>query len=386
MNLRTLKFAGIVLGLLFLTFARNGIFSASIPLAQGAIAGERTGRWIAEIMETIGCRCGCDLTLTECKRGHLECRTRPEIVAELPATLESGGVSLLQLGGCSCGCGYLLAECGEKHKDCTQRPHIYRQLKFLAVKYGYHAEIPADSDLRPSRVEKRIFTTALQNRIGLLYMHNQGDVEKTEYMQTLRDFQKSRTDSLALIPIDLTAEENRGLLRHYGIEEPSVMMLAPNGAVSALFKGQPPRDHLRRGLVSPKMQEILLAIQRGKTSFLTVGDPDDAAFRKARRISQSAADKLGGIAAAIWVDPGIPAEESLLATLKYDSDGQRTSTFVIAPTGLLVERIESPPTERRLFDSFQKILAMKSGCGRSTVTGGSACQPGYGVSGESSCR
>lgn len=386
MHRERMKVKSLFLGLLLSALVGAGSFSALIPSASGAVSGERMQQWLAEMMEAVGCRCGCDLTLAECKRDHLECRVRPEIVAGLPGSLETGGASVLQSGGCSCGCGYLLGECREKHKDCTQRPHIYRQLKFLAVKYGYHGKMPADSVLRPSRVEKRIFSAALQKRTSLLYIHRQKDAEKSEYMQTLRDFRKSRAKSVALIPVALSAAENQAFLRHYRIEKPSVMMLTPNGAVSALFKGEPPREHLLRGLVSPKMQEILLAVQRGKTSFLTVGNPNDAAFQKARRNSQSAANKLGGIASAIWVDPGTPAEKSLLSTLKYESGAKQTSTFVIAPTGLLVERIDSPPSERMLFDSFQKILAMKSGCGQSTVTGGSACQPGYGVTGESSCR
>jgi hypothetical protein len=95
---------------------------------------------------------------------------------------------------------------------------------------------------------------------------------------------------------------------------------------------------------------------------------------------------LGGIATGIWLDPGDGSEQFLLSALKYQDNTKEPPVFVIAPTGLVIEKIGSGLTERRLFDSFQRILAMKSGCGQSTITGGSACQPGYGVTGESSCQ
>jgi hypothetical protein len=205
-------------------------------------------------------------------------------------------------------------------------------------------------------------------------------------MKGLLKFQEKHKDRLALIPIYLAAKEEKNLLKYYQIENPSVAMIASNGAVTALFKEEVPAERLKRGLVSPKMEEILLAIQQGNTTFLCVGRPEDTNFDKTKGIVLSAVRKLGGIATAIWVDPTDLSEKSLLSALRYNDGTKEAPVFVIAPTGVLAEKIEGGLTERRLFDSFQRILAMKSGCGQSTVTGGSACQPGYGVTGQSSCQ
>ncbi len=151
-------------------------------------------------------------------------------------------------------------------------------------------------------------------------------------------------------------------------------------------KGNRPLKMLKRGLVSPKMEEILLAIQQGMTTFLCVGSSNDTDFENAKETVLSAIRKLGGIATAVWLDPSDSSETTLLSALEYEEGTDGAPVFVIAPTGLLIEKIETELTERRLFDSFQKILAMKSGCGQSTITGGSACQPGYGVTGQSSCK
>jgi hypothetical protein len=117
-----------------------------------------------------------------------------------------------------------------------------------------------------------------------------------------------------------------------------------------------------------------------------VGSFDDIQFEDTKQTVLSAVRRLGGIANAVWLDPGDHSEKPLLSALKYQDSAKGAPVYVIAPTGLLVERIETGVTERKLFDSFQTILAMKSGCGQSTITGGSACQPGYGVTGESSCQ
>jgi len=226
----------------------------------------------------------------------------------------------------------------------------------------------------------------LEGRTSLLYVHKERSVKKSGYLKRLLKFQKQNQERLALIQISLADEKDRNVIEYYRIENPSVVMVASNGAVTANFQGEPSAEKLKIGLVSPKMEEILLAIQQGMTIFLCVGNPNDLEFQRARQITLLAVRKIGGIAAAIWLDPSDRAEESLLSTLKYQDSPSGTPVFVVAPTGLLVEKIEGELTERRIFDSFQKILAMKSGCGQSTITGGSACQPGSGVTGESSCQ
>jgi hypothetical protein len=231
-----------------------------------------------------------------------------------------------------------------------------------------------------------MFSEALKGHTSILYIHEENGGGKSGYMKALLKFQQEHEDRLTLIPISLTDREEKHLVKYYQIENPSVVMVAPNGAVTAHFKGEPPVEMLKRGLVSPKMEEILLAIQKGMTTFLCVGSSNDTDFENAKQTVLSATRKLGGIAAAVWVDPSDSSERILLSALKYEDGTDGASVFVIAPTGLMTERIETGLTERRLFDSFQKILAMKSGCGQSTITGGSACQPGYGVTGESSCQ
>jgi len=231
-----------------------------------------------------------------------------------------------------------------------------------------------------------MFTEAVKGRASLFYVHKEKGGAKSRYMKSLLKFQKQYKERLALIPVSLADKEEKNLINYYRIELPSVVMVAPNGAVTAHFKGEPAAKRLKRGLVSPKMGEVLLAIQQGNTIFLCVGRPNDVDFEKAKQTILPAVRKLGGIATAIWLDPSDRSEKSLLSALKYKGGKNETPVFVISPTGLLIEKIESGLTERRLFDSFQKILAMKSGCGQSTITGGSACQPGYGVTGESSCQ
>jgi hypothetical protein len=359
---------------------------AGNTIAYGTMPDGMKKAWVSETAEILGCYSGCDLTLKECERDDPDCQLRPALLQKLPATMEIGGPSLVQIGGCTCGCGYKLVECEEKHKDCTQRPRLYQQLKRLAVKYGYEKAFMNNSGLIISGAEGKMFSAALKGSTSLLYVHNGKSAGKSAYMKTLLKFQNEQRERVILIPISLVDKEEKNLIKYYQVENPSIVMVAPNGAVTAIFKGEPPYEKLKRGLVSPKMEEILLAIQQGMTTFLCVGRPKDRDFEKTKQTIISAIRKLGGIATAVWLDPGDRSEQFLLSALKYQDSEKEPPVFVIAPTGLVIEKIGSGLTERMLFDSFQRILAMKSGCGQSTITGGSACQPGYGVAGESSCR
>jgi hypothetical protein len=377
-----------IFGLSFLLapFFHHQHASTGVPIAYGAMADEEKGKWLDEITETLGCHCGCDLTLKECKVDDPDCRLRPALIQKLPAAAEAGGPSLLKMGGCSCGCGFTLIECQKKHTDCTQRPRIIQQLKRLSIKYGYEKNFVRNSNVPISKAEIKMFSEALEGRGSILYVHNGDGSQKSGYMKALLKFQKQHKDRLALIKISIADKAEQNILRHYRIESPSVLIVSPNGAVTAFFKGEVPVEKLKRGLVSPKMEEILLAIQQGMTIFLGVGHSGDSGFEETVKTITPAVHKLGGIATAIWVDPDDRTEKPLLSALKYKGRSNGAPVFVIAPTGLLIEKIDKGLTERRLFDSFQKILAMKSGCGQSTITGGSVCQPGYGVTGESSCQ
>ena len=384
--MRYLKLTSLVTIFGLFVFLAPRFHPLPIPNAHGAVSEEVKKAWLVEITEILGCYCGCDLTFKECEQDDPDCQLRPAIMQKLPSTIDPGGPSLVELGGCSCGCGYKLVECPEKHKDCTQRPRIHQQLKRLAVKYGYEKSFLQNSGIHISAAEREMFSEASKGRTSLLYVHKEKGGGKSGYMKTLLKFQKQYKERLALIPISLTDKGEKNLISYYRIESPSVVLVAPNGAVTAHFKGGPSAKMLKRGLVSPKMEEILLAVQHGMTTFLCVGRPDDVGFEKAKQTILPAVRKLGGIATAIWLDPSDRSEKPLLSALKYKDGKNGAPVFVIAPTGLLIEKIESGLTERRIFDSFQNILAMKSGCGQSTITGGSACQPGYGVTGESSCQ
>ncbi len=389
--MRVFKLIFLAFDILLIVFFWPGLDGLALFPEGGVASAEMTEEnkrpWLSEISDILGCTCGCDLTLSECKRDDPACKERPRILQTIPSATNLRGPSLLEIGGCTCGCGYKLTECEVKHKACTQRPIIYQELKRLALKYGYDEAYEKKSGQKTSPGERKMFSEALNNRSGLLYVHDEREGKDSDYMKELQKFQEEFDERLALIPISLGDEKEKGLIQYYHIEKPSVLIVAPNGAVSAFFRGKPAVKDLKRGLVSPKMEEVLLAIQQGKTIFLAVGPPGDKNYQDTRQSLVPAVQKLGGIATAIWVDPGDASERPLLSALKYKKgDKNEIPVFVIAPTGLLIEKIKGGLTERKVFDSFQNILAMNSGCGQSTITGGSACQPGYGVTGESSCQ
>ncbi|NQU16142.1 MAG: hypothetical protein HQ561_18455, partial [Desulfobacteraceae bacterium] len=325
--MRDSKLIFLVFSLLLSAFLTPGLDGVAIfpgpTIASGEMAADKEGPWLSEISEVLGCYCGCDLTLSECKRDDPDCKERPAILAKLPSIATSGGAALLELGGCTCGCGYRLVECEVKHKACTQRPVIHQQLKRLAIKYGYDKTYKNNKKLNISPGEREMFSEAQNRRSSLLYVYGEKGGKNSTYLKELQEFQKEFKERLALIPLSLADKGETSLLKYYRIQGPSVVMVEPNGAVSAFLQGEPPIKNLRRGLVSPKMAEVLLAIQQGKTIFLAVGPPGGKAYEDTRQTLVPAVQKLGGIATDVWLDPGDASEKPLLSALKYEKGSRK---------------------------------------------------------------
>ena len=162
--------------------------------------------------------------------------------------------------------------------------------------------------------------------------------------------------------------------------------MASNGATTARFPGIAEGEALAHGFVSSKMAELLKAIQSGKVVFLCLVNQGMEHEEQVLATAQNATTKLSGIAELININPRDKREESLLKQINVSPDINSAVTLVIGPTGIISEKFVGKITERDLFDSFQKILSMGGGCGASTATGGSACDPGTGVVADGGCK
>ena len=120
--------------------------------------------------------------------------------------------------------------------------------------------------------------------------------------------------------------------------------------------------------------------------FLAFLGPSLAESDSVRHATQQAQTEMRGISQMIEVDPRDPAEKRLLAQCGVDPQSEVAETLVISSRGAIVQRFKGAITPQHLYDSFQSVLAQESGCGSQPITGGSACQPGRGAAGQSTCN
>ncbi len=192
--------------------------------------------------------------------------------------------------------------------------------------------------------------------------------------------------STAWAEVDVKDPAMRPILMKYGIRaEPVTLMLAPNGAVTAGLTGTVSSEMFERGLVSPKTAEVFKAIQAEKIVFLIFVGPELSDSDAVRQAAQQAALQMTGISKVIEINPQDKAEKQLLAQCGISSSSKVAHTLVISPRGAVVRRFHGAITPQHLYDAFQSILAQDSGCDSEPITGGSACQPARGATGQSTC-
>lgn len=233
-----------------------------------------------------------------------------------------------------------------------------------------------------SRAEKAIARAKKENKYLVIYFYGR-EGSYRRIIRIMEKAKKKREKKVNFIEIEVTDPKEKEVVRKCVVTRvPFTAVIAPNGAITARFPGIAELETLEKGFVSPKMAELLKSVQKGNIVFFCLINENTKYGRQVLETAKEAVNKLSGIAELIDIDPEDRREISLLRRINISPDIDVATTLVIAPTGIIVEKFTGKITQRDLFDSFQKILAMDSGCKESTVTGGSACDPGAGVAGE----
>jgi hypothetical protein len=223
-------------------------------------------------------------------------------------------------------------------------------------------------------------------RYVVLWFHNGDGSQQSKATRLGEDAGENWGDRARVIPVDVGQRPGKSLAKRYGIRRtPQILVVAPNGAITARYTRVPETEQLAQAFVGPGMAAILLAVQSDQTVFLCIGKAANPVAQRTLASAREAESLLEGIAKVVAVDPGDGAQADLLAACKLPPEQSAPATLVISPRGSLVTRLEGSVTKEDLFDSFAKILQIPRGCGSAGVTGGSTCQPGRGVSGDAGC-
>lgn len=253
-----------------------------------------------------------------------------------------------------------------------------------------------------SRAEKAIAQAKKENKYLVIYFYEgkkssnkianiigffKGENSSDKITKIMEKAKKEWSKKANFIKIEVRDSKEREVVRKCGVTQvPFTAVIAPNGAITARFPGIADLEILQKGFVSPKLAQLLKAVQAGNIVFLCLTNKNTKYGSEVLKTAKQAVSRLSGIVELIKINPEDKREISLLKQIKVLPDLNIATTLVIAPTGIIVEKFTGRMTQRDLFNSFQKILAMDSGCGAPTATGGSACDPSAGVGSSGSCE
>lgn len=198
-----------------------------------------------------------------------------------------------------------------------------------------------------------------------LVFYKQGDQKSKEMKQVLAGVQKELSAKADVVYIDVTDRSAQTTIKKYGMDRapiPITLVMASNGAIVAGFPEKANEDQLRNAFVSPKMAEIVKAIQDKKLVYLYIANRKMKYYEKnLALIQETARTDLRGVARVIEVDPKDKKEASLLKKCKAQTPVKQT-TLLILNAGRVVGDLKGEFTKDILMTRTIK------GC-----SGGSCC-------------
>jgi hypothetical protein len=171
-----------------------------------------------------------------------------------------------------------------------------------------------------SKAEIAIGEASRENKYIYLVFYKQNDPKSEEMKQVAAQAQKEVSARADVAYIDVADESEKALIEKYGIATappPVTLVMAPNGAIVDGFAEQVSPDALKNAFVSPKMAEVIKAIQDKYVIYLYIANPGMTYYTENLATIQTVMTKdLKGSLRIITVDPADKGEASLLEQCK----------------------------------------------------------------------
>ena len=177
-----------------------------------------------------------------------------------------------------------------------------------------------------------------------------------------------RADS---VPILITDPSEADIVTKFGVKDapmPLVVVLAPNGAVTASFPGKFTKEQLLAGLATPAMEKLLGALQQGKLVLLCVQNGKTRWNAEAMSGVRAfkADQRYAAATEVLTIDPSLPVERPFLAKLGMNGPIDEAMTLLVAPPGSVIGSFKGATDKNQLVTTLTNAV---KGCGP-------GCKPG----------
>jgi len=190
-----------------------------------------------------------------------------------------------------------------------------------------------------------------------LFISDNKSADSKKILVTMKEIVNRKTKTVNIVQVLRNDPQEKELIDFFKIgEDPTVITLAPNGAITGYFVKTVVKDSLISSLVSLKEAEVIKNLQDGHAVFLCFSKTDSN-FIKIQNEIESVTSNFKGTVNAIYVSGG---EKDLRKKVALTSD--ITTVLIIVPPGRAVARLEgSNITKANLMRAL--LSACGPGCG-----------------------
>ena len=223
----------------------------------------------------------------------------------------------------------------------------------------------------PNQGFAAIDRAAKANKYLFIFFFRQDD-EQTKLMGQIfnaaTNAVTNRADPLTVRITDTSAAE---IVTKFGVAKapmPLVLVLAPNGAVTASFPGKFTKEQLLSAFGTPSTEKVLSAMQQGKLVVLCVQNGKTRWNAEAMNGVRAfkADQRYSAATEVLMLDPNVAAERPLLAKLGMNGPVEDAMTVLVAPPGSVIGSFKGATDKNQIITTLTSAL---SNCG-------SGCKPG----------
>jgi len=192
-----------------------------------------------------------------------------------------------------------------------------------------------------SGAESLAESTQQDQHIYVLF-YRSNDRRTRTMQEAIESHVEARGDEAKFLKINAYDRDEREIVEKFDARRlslPSVVCLAPNGAVSGIYSRGVSREQLNRSWLTPKYADLVQALQKGKIAVVSLmPTADSSPLSVATQFVES--DEFADRVEHIEVNADDPAEENFFSRVKVERDFDDSKLVLFAPPGRFIGTFE----------------------------------------------
>lgn len=213
-----------------------------------------------------------------------------------------------------------------------------------------------------SKAQKALETASADEKFTYVLFWRENNAATKSMAQTLKSSLAERDAQAVWTTVNITDSAEKAVVDRFAVSRtpmPTVISVAPNGAITGVFSEKLSATNIDEALVTPTMTKCMKAMQEGKLVLLCVQPQADAPAPRGVRDFQ-ADPQFKQRTAVVSMVSNDPAEKRFLAEMQIS--GERMNgpvTVFMAPPGVMVGKFAPNVTKEIL---AQKLHAAGKCC------------------------